>query len=61
MTEKLKKCPFCGGEAKISHIGSKTRIATAIECSECHAGICRYYYGHDDAEAEVIEAWNMRS
>lgn len=55
--EKLKPCPFCGGEAKI-----KTRYYRAINyynysgvCQECNASM-----DVKDTEAEAIEAWNTR-
>ena len=49
MTEKLKPCPFCGGEAKIN------KREYSIECTRCSA-----YMGYFYTKQEAIEAWNRR-
>lgn len=59
MTTKLKPCPFCGGEARISkrlltsHIGSDMK--PFVICKEC-LGRSAYL----DNEQEAIEVWNRR-
>ena len=35
MSEKLKPCPFCGGEAKLETYGGTT---CAVVCQSCHCG-----------------------
>lgn len=51
MSEELKPCPFCGGEAKLPNSGG---VFWAI-CNNC----CTYQQiTHDRAEA--IAAWNKR-
>lgn len=44
MSEKLKPCPFCGGQAKIYTVQNlyKNRITTRIFCTKCGArtGTC---------------------
>ena len=35
MSEKLKPCPFCGGEAKLLHVGA----GRIVKCGECGARI----------------------
>lgn len=57
MTEKLKPCPFCGGEASL-------RIDTA-HSTACLIGCCTIgCFGHEqweETEAEAIAAWNRRA
>ncbi|MEY8367567.1 Lar family restriction alleviation protein [Anaerovoracaceae bacterium 42-11] len=48
--KKLKKCPFCGGEASI--IGHST---IWVYCNECLGQTAA-----GDTEEEAIEAWNRR-
>lgn len=59
MSEKLKKCPFCGSDAELSH---KRNLNTwIVECSNqsCPAS---FMIGADfETEAEAIEAWNRRA
>lgn len=54
---KLKRCPFCGGEA-IRGIACHVHedYAFRVECRECK--IVTPFY---DTEAEAIEAWNRRA
>ena len=56
MTEqKLKPCPFCGGEAKIcQEKGAYWEVA----CEDCYASVGVYNCYEDKGEA--IEAWNKR-
>lgn len=58
MSEKLKPCPFCGGEAE-----SKSSVDIfghegffSVLCRKCYARTDYY-----ETEAEVIEAWNRRA
>ncbi len=48
--KKLKKCPFCGGEAHV--VGILTRW---VVCDECGAEL-KFF----KTEEEAIEAWNRR-
>lgn len=34
MSEKLKPCPFCGGEAEITQYGD-SRKSTQYDCTDC--------------------------
>lgn len=58
MSEPLKPCPFCGGEARISDY--KTEYDTdsfwAVECSNCYAKSDTRIY-----DEQSIEAWNTRA
>lgn len=53
MTEKLKPCPFCGGEAELRTIGK----LAYVECSICHCQTDGVYYKQ---KKEEIKRWNNR-
>lgn len=53
MTNELKPCPFCGGEAYA--VDALEKRAHAV-CDTCHASTAYYF-----SEAEAIEAWNTRA
>jgi len=58
----LKRCPFCGGEAKISHMGPYASRASKVECVGC--GACTKYFSISTeyaADAMAAEAWNRRT
>ena len=69
--EKLKKCPFCGGEAKIK-MERKNNVGWTIwcECENCYAkaeGYCPSMQNADNAlknintcKINAIKAWNRR-
>lgn len=50
--EKIKPCPFCGGEAEFVMSGGDRRV----DCKKCGARSDWY-----DTEAEAIAAWNNRA
>lgn len=56
--DKLKPCPFCGGEAILEEIpgnpDSKDAYCWAAGCKECDIG----WYG--DTKEDAIEKWNRR-
>ena len=52
MNDKLKPCPFCGGEAIIDGCDETLWI---VICKECNASI-----GYKETKEEAIEAWNRR-
>lgn len=54
MEEKLKPCPFCGGEAELTNVAIIPNAIT-VRCKECNCNVnwfCK--------EQEAIEAWNRR-
>lgn len=60
MRDKLKACPFCGGEAEIGE-GKKGQAGCfdpifAAGCTSCGCRIDDWF----DGEAEAIAAWNTR-
>ena len=66
MTEELKPCPFCGGEAQ--SISTTYGNGDAVECKRCHATSADFMYG-GDINGEYTskyyqaarEAWNTRA
>ena len=54
MTDTLKPCPFCGGEAETNVYGATGEWT--VNCP-CGAEMNRRVY----TEAEAIEAWNTRA
>ena len=60
--EELKKCPFCGGEAKMKV--NESTLITLIACPSCNVTIKNNFKGHKRIkkllEELAIEAWNRR-
>ena len=54
MTDKLKKCPFCGSEAVQYEPRDKGDFFVII-CNECSG------MNEGDTVQEAIEAWNRRA
>lgn len=73
MTEKLKPCPFCGGEAKTKHYEDNTSLI--VYCPTCSKGWNikeeapgeRWasdfeFFGWDSEDDDaVVAAWNRRA
>lgn len=55
MEEKLKPCPFCGGEAELVNIGMKVCNPITVHCKECECNTNWF-----SREWEAIDAWNKR-
>ena len=61
MTEKLKKCPFCGGEVNIYSCHSLKRHYISHNVEDRN---CPFYKGieiDNKDQSEAIEAWNRRA
>lgn len=62
MSDGLKPCPFCGGEAKMhaafAH-GAASRVGAYVECVSCGAW-SKTHWG-DGAQEKTAEAWNRRA
>ncbi|NLU24134.1 MAG: DUF551 domain-containing protein [Clostridiales bacterium] len=63
MSEKLKLCPFCGGEATVccsdwdsENYSPLPNTRYEVECNECLAGSDKY-----KTRELAIEAWNRRA
>ena len=50
MTEALKPCPFCGGEAQVEFFA-----CWVVECQDCAASTAGR-----DTEANAVSDWNTR-
>jgi Lar family restriction alleviation protein len=55
--EKLKPCPFCGGEAVLAWKVPRKRILYWVVCNGCPARIDE---GGKWSELEAIAIWNTR-
>lgn len=59
---KLKRCPFCGGEAEIERDVGRKGWVVSIVCWNCDlamgGGI--YYDSLDEAIESVVKVWNKR-
>lgn len=59
--EKLKGCPFCGGEASLQHKKNTTGWVSYIKCKSCDITSLEvpvsFRYSSDQ---KVIELWNRR-
>ena len=53
VSDELKQCPFCGGEAELSEDEFFCRYSVA--CTECGAGTDAY-----GNERDAMDAWNKR-
>ena len=64
MTDKLKPCPFCGGEARrIYATQYDDSRSYSVMCISCRTAIFRPKKGEWDSYRsidEAIEAWNRR-
>jgi Lar family restriction alleviation protein len=62
MSEKLKPCPFCGGQAVLhkaereSFLMAKTIFLSQISCASC--GVNTGVFKEED---NAIKAWNRRT
>lgn len=68
MSEELKPCPFCGGEARMSSgthaIGRKTYRTAKCTCRECgvtRSAVLDVCASLDEAESNAADAWNRRA
>lgn len=52
--EKLKPCPFCGGEAETDYAWHD-RNYPGVHCNDCGAYVFDY-----DSEEKAVEKWNKR-
>lgn len=60
--EKLKPCPFCGGEAKSRfdmYSGDSLVNEWIVDCRNVTCEVEVQTIGHD-TEGESIKAWNLR-
>ena len=68
MTDELKPCPFCGGEAKLKHgyrrKGEKFGNKAYVQCKKCGCKTLLYsqsaYERWQTVDEIAIHAWNQR-
>lgn len=62
MSEELKPCPFCGGEAR-QHAafarGASDMVGVYVECDGC--GACSNTSWGEGAQERSAAAWNSRA
>lgn len=59
MSEDLKPCPHCGGEARIyEHVNKWFGETWHVECLEEYCGCCTC---HHETEANAVRVWNTRT
>ena len=51
---ELKRCPFCGGEAKIDNTDL---LGVEVRCTVCPCDVGRYWFV---TEEKAAAAWNRR-
>lgn len=58
--QKLKPCPFCGGEAKVVRFyGPREKeVGCAIVCEDC---LANFHQEESCCAEENIKAWNKRA
>lgn len=63
--EKIKPCPFCGGEARINYEripGEDRGYWAQIICNVCHGRSGGVWAGsYNAAERKEVKAWNRRA
>ncbi len=60
MSEKLKPCPFCGGEAELINIDA-AKAQGICDPITVHCKECRCNTNWFSKEWEAIGAWNRRT
>ena len=60
MTDRLRECPFCGGEVYVSREDCYGNIDDnyLVHCDEC--GLQFGFINQFESEEEAIKAWNTR-
>ena len=62
MAEKLRECPFCGGEVELDFVGEEFYMVRCDKCASAMACAKELEGGaaEDSTKAETVEAWNRR-
>ena len=60
---ELKRCPFCGGEARIVVV--EKGVHSIIQCTTCYCGFMRHSFNNGDTDEHtalrLTTAWNRRT
>lgn len=58
---RLKRCPFCGGEALLSHDHTGI-VASYVRCEKCGLESIRFLKSFECASDDrAVEFWNRRA
>lgn len=59
MMDRLKPCPFCGGEARLRYF----KPLGWVQCKKCGATSAAVsdYYEETDGKEQAVAAWNRRA
>lgn len=57
MPDKLKRCPFCGGAAKVISVKNGSTVYK-VKCTEDK--MCGAATGWSESRAEAVKKWNER-
>jgi len=64
-SDKLKPCPFCGGDAEIITLeggdGDVNAGAMCVQCPSCGSASSLVYPLMDDVKDLLLERWNKRA
>lgn len=59
--DKLKRCPFCGGEALLEPYRARKGYEASIQCNQCLCSMSTITYDEEETAIEdVVKAWNRR-
>ncbi len=60
----LKKCPFCGANARIHEVGKDILGPNGnmiyVKCNDCSATTCGISIDQNRAYDEAVDTWNRR-
>lgn len=60
--DKLKPCPFCGGEATIESFQVRKGFEAVIQCCGCLVNMPTITYDDEEtAKENSVKAWNRRT
>lgn len=57
MTDRLKKCPFCGGEGKLEINREMGGTQYYVLCTNCPTTVGRHWFWKKE---DAINSWNTR-
>lgn len=63
MSDRLRPCPFCGGDAAVEEIDRDGRASFSVGCTRDDDGACMGYQSLTTfaLRSEAIAAWNRRT
>ena len=61
--QKLRECPFCGGEVELDFVGEEFYMVRCDKCASAtsFAKVFEDGTAEDSTKAETIMAWNRRA